>query len=354
MSATPYDLVQDDKILDLQTKQEIVEGILLDATEPPAGAAGWSFPIVGQAWSSAMWQQMMKGFGSGVLDFGGYPFYRSTVNDISGTVTIKPEDNDAHGRPVPAQAIIDGYFFRLDEPVALTIPGVSVSTRVSIALEYDPQREKDALGPIRLDVFMGNLNRTQGRKYVVLWEGVRQPSTVVSQIQWVQKRHRVSPTIHVADEDHLPHPLRDGLMYGTIARVGTGAGMREVMLAGTGQNMSWRSTEPEWKNLNLTSSFKSKWATARYRVWPTTIELQGSVERTNGAALPYTGGARTLATIPELSRNNRLQLFPAAAYDARRARIEVNPAEGATALQYLVSDPNVKWIGFDGIRIQLT
>lgn len=261
-----------------------LQDLVSSAAEPPSGPEQ-SFPIVGQGVNTHMWQQMMRGFGGGVLDLGGYPFRMSGTNDVTGAVTIQPESADADGRPVPAQALIDGFFYRLNQPRTLTIPNVSTATPIAIALQYDPQRENDASGPIRLDIFTGTLNRTQGRKYIVLWDGMRLPSTVPSEIVWTQKRHRVSPTIHVAHRDHLPDPNRDGLLYGTVARVGQGAGMYEMILRGQRPNMSWGLAVGEWADLTLAAGrvYPGHGVRPAWRLTGDRIDFRGRVALQSGA-----------------------------------------------------------------------
>ena len=258
---TSYDLIQD-------TRLKALEGVLADVTVPGTGEV--SFPVAQQGMDTTMWQQLFRAFGTGVIDLGSYP-YRMTSSDTpgSGRVTIHPEGKG------PAQAVIEGFFHRLPAAKTFTIPAVSSATTFTIALQYDPTQHKRPGGPIVLGLFSGQLDRTQGRKYVSLWEGVRRPSTVVSQMTWVQKRHRVVPTIHVSSYDYRPDPDADGLLWGTRMIVGTGGEATEYQLVGTPGALQWESlSSPPWKKIGLPGSMR-EFLPTEWRVANRVIELRG-------------------------------------------------------------------------------
>ena len=203
MSITPtnYDLQQDQEIEGLK---EIVT-----TTYQPPGDMEESFPIVDEPMNDEQWAHLAKAYGSGVISYGGAPYRYSNVDDVNNTMIIHAADDE--GRE--SGAVLEGFAHRMMDNVTVKVPAVSVATDYVIGLQYDPLRERN---PIKLGCFERPLDVTQGKKYIPIWEGRRNPSTVLSSVTWNTARSRISPTTTVARERYLPDPRHSGLMWGTI------------------------------------------------------------------------------------------------------------------------------------------
>lgn len=334
---TSYDLIQD-------TRLDALEGVLADVTVPGEGEV--SFPVAQQGMDTTMWQQLFRGFGTGVIDLGSYP-YRLTSSDTpgSGTITIHPEGKG------PAQAVIEGFFHRLPTAKTFTVPAVTSVTTFTVALQYDPTQHKRPGGPITLGLFSGALDRTQSKKYVILWESVRQPSSVVSQMTWVQKRHRVVPTIHVSSLSYLPDPNSDGLLWGTRALVGTGGGAVEYQLNGTAGSLRWESlSAPDWTPITLASSYTVQGTVApAYRIIGNRIHFRGLFRRTSGS-IPTT--TETFGWITGLN----LGFKYVAGVGSNAGSVRIETGHGATAIDNLrvqAAATGMSWASLDGISFEL-
>lgn len=169
-----------------------------------------SFPVVGQDITDSQWQQIMLSVGSGVLDKGGDPYAMSNVDNATDTLQILPES--ATGT---SEAVVTGFFHRIDAPVPLSVPPVSQSTAYTLALCYDPENETD---PIKLGVFKGDLDRSDGKRYLILYTGVRTANMLLSSVQWQKVLPRAVQLIYVGSADQLP-PVEDGVLYAATAYV---------------------------------------------------------------------------------------------------------------------------------------
>lgn len=268
---TAYDFIQD-------TRLDALEGVLADVTVPGDGEV--SFPVAQQGMDTTMWQQLFRAFGTGVLDRGGWPFRITTADSPgSGTVTVHPENNG------PAESVFSGYFHRLPAPKTFTVPAVTTATSMYIALQYDPTGHKRPAGPITLGLFTGTLDRSQGKQYLLLWRGTRQPSTVVSQMVWEERRQRITPRIYVGKAEFLPLEV-DGTLWGTRAETGDTKEVYEFY--GSTGSMQWRNlSRPEWKKVGLPGSMREV-LPMEWRVVNGAIELRGYCSPTSGD-FPTTG-----------------------------------------------------------------
>lgn len=258
-----------------------------------------SFPIEEQPLSGAQWGQVMRGTGTGVIDYGGHPFRMkavTTADDQSNTITLMVESGT--GR---AEAVMNGFFFRADSDITLTVPAVTSGTDYTIVLQFDPLRHTDPLGPIRPMVVAGGFDRTQGKTYLALYRGRREPSSVLSSVQWKAVRPRVSPAILIDHPDDLPHPNADGYLYGTLARLNNST--REWQLRGSYGALEWKDvSNPPWQDLWLPTA--RKWAgwgfEPQMKVFPGYILVRGVFRRSDDS--PFTaGGSWTLASLPGIS-----------------------------------------------------
>ena len=208
MSITPtnYDLQQDSRIDEIQE--------IITTSYEAEDAIEVSFPLVDRPMNDDEWGALAKAWGSGIISFGQFP-YRLIIDDdvdVTNQVRIIPSTDVAEKDSV---AVIEGFAHRLIEDKLLRVDAVSARTKYTIALQYDPVRAKETGEAVVLDVFAGSLDQTQGKKYVLIYEGYRDPSTVLSQMTWTPVRSRLAPTITVQRPVHLPDPRHSGLLWGT-------------------------------------------------------------------------------------------------------------------------------------------
>ena len=215
-----------------------------------------------------------------MLDRGGWPF-RITTADApgSGTVTVHPEKDG------PAESVFSGYFHRLPAPKTFTVPAVTTATSMYIALQYDPTGHKRPAGPITLGLFTGTLDRSKEKQYLLLWRTTRQPSTVVSQMVWEERRQRITPHITVDKQEFLPLEV-DGTLWGTRAKAYDTK--EEYEFYGSTGSMQWRNlSRPEWKKIGLPGSMREMLPT-EWRAVNGAIELRGYCALQSGD-FPTTG-----------------------------------------------------------------
>ena len=170
-----------------------------------------SYPVVEQPVSAAQWSTMAQAGGDGIIDRGNWPFWPGTVSSANNTITIQPSRYKSKSGPATGtqagEAVLSGFYYRMTTPVVLTIPAVTTNTTFWVALQYDPLRGSSAAGPIKLGVFKGALDRTQGKTYLVLWSVDRKNNQTL-QDAWgaasQQYRPRVSPQLTVSAVEHLP------------------------------------------------------------------------------------------------------------------------------------------------------
>lgn len=170
-----------------------------------------SYPVVEQPVSAAQWSTMAQAGGDGIIDRGNWPFWPGAVSSASNTVTIKPSRYKSKSGPSSGiqagEAVLSGFYYRMTTDMVLTVPAVTTDTTYWVALQYDPLRGSSAGGPIKLGVFKGALDRTQGKTYLVLWSVARKNNQTL-QDAWgaaaQQYRPRVSPQLTVSAVEHLP------------------------------------------------------------------------------------------------------------------------------------------------------
>ena len=94
-----------------------------------------SFPMRNTPMSDEEWKLVTLGVGSGVLNEGGDPYRLTNINNATNQVTVNVSTQTGL-----AQAIVAGFYHRLDAPVVLDVPAVTKATTYWIVLEYSPDR----------------------------------------------------------------------------------------------------------------------------------------------------------------------------------------------------------------------
>lgn len=190
----------------------------------------YSFPVVNEPLSAAQWGAVTRGIGSGVLDNGDGPYVLANISNANNTVDITASTGEF------AQAIVAGFYHRIDADVTLSIPAVTAPTTYYIALQFDPLRTTT---PVQLGVFT-SLDESQGKEYLVLHEIDREPNQLLSDAahRWV--RPRVAPTIVVSRKRELPPA--ESVLWGTVA-------VCHNDNIATGESELWMSFTTEWKRI---------------------------------------------------------------------------------------------------------
>ena len=247
---TAYDLLQDHRL-------DALDDLVHPYYQPPSEVEH-SFPVVGQGVTSEMYQQMSLAQGDGVLitddsensyrleNMPGGP----TETNQRNQMLLKVSTNT--GR---SEAILRGFYHVLYKDMVIDLPPVTTATTYIIALTYDPRREEEPTGPIRVEVHQNTLPRTHGRKHIVLRTVHRLPNQLLSEAAHGRGRQYVSPTITVVSEADLPEPT--DVLYGTIAIVRSQTSGGGVV-PGTGQIFEARGTHGwhnmligEWEDLHI-------------------------------------------------------------------------------------------------------
>ena len=303
MTATPYDLVQDGKILDLDTRQEIVEGVLLDAADPHTGTE-FSYPVVGRAWSAQMWQWMAHGMGSGILDAGGQPYWLRNNGTEANTNSTRKMLLTVSTTTNTANAIIRGYFHQLSASMLLDFPMPSAGTiTYHVCLTYDPALEKAPQGPISIQRYSGTPPTSGSRLHLTLWTVRCSASQLLTNAVVTQIRPKVAPSMTVDTSDQLPDPST--VLWGTQVTITHGARRDERFIAtgaseATGGPTGWRSiTDPDWVEFGDSPTYV--WPGFGY---PRAIQrvgrrrrLRGNVKPRNNSTMNRTSNGYLVATL---------------------------------------------------------
>lgn len=354
---TPYDALQDDR---LERIEELVSSEYTDD-----GGTEVSFPVVDQGMDDEQWGALMKAFGSGVISFGQFP-YRMIVDDdadVTNQVRITPATDMATKDSV---AVIEGFAHRLLEDKMLTIPAVSTRTKYTVALQYDPVRAKDEGTPVILDVFAGTLDQTQGKKYVLVYEGYRDSSSVLSQMEWTPVRSRLAPTITVQRKEHLPNPQHSGLIWGT--RCYCSATGEEYLLSHhpTEDYMRWQLLDPAflsppWVDVKDNSSYPwpGHGSKRGYRKIGDTLELRGRFTRASGDNFKVGGGGsgfgyyvfNVAAYAGEKIVHEQRFITASAGNQYQKLCVVTVTAEGELYVMPVLEE--TPWVSIDGVRVMI-
>ena len=224
---TTYDLIQDTRIQGVED--------LVQTSYTPFQGPEFSYPVVHQPMDDEMWQYVTLGVGSGILDTGGFPYWLRELSDVTDTGKLTVDTTTG-----TAQAILRGFYHRLNQDMTLSFPPVSQKTVYHVVLEYDPLRHKEPGGPIRVRV-LTSLDWSGGKHYLTLYRVTRDPSSLLTGATVERVRPRVAPTIYVRDETHKPDPEKQ--LWGTVCFVGNTGGQYRVASAseagGSGETLEW-------------------------------------------------------------------------------------------------------------------
>lgn len=178
-----------------------------------------SFPIMNQPLSDQQWGQVTRGIGNGILAAGGFPYALSTRDNAANTITLSISSEVGY-----AQAIVSGFYHRIDAPAVLSIPAVTATTNFYIGLVYDPTQHSSAGGPVKLSVST-SIPSGGGKVYLPLHEIWRSPNQLLTDAAWYDARSFISPQIAYKSKGFRPDPKT--MLIGAVATdLSTGARWR--------------------------------------------------------------------------------------------------------------------------------
>ena len=288
-----YDIIQDHRL-------DALDELVHPYYQPPSEVEH-SFPVVGQGVSADMYQQMSLAQGDGILItdgsespyiLTGMPGGNSETN-ATNRMILKVATNT--GR---AEAVIGGFYHVLYQDMQIDLPPVSTGTTYIIALTYDPRREEEENGPIRVEVHTNVLPRTHGRKHIVLHTVQRQPNQLLTDATRQMHRQYIAPTI-VVNRGEAGLPDSADVLYGTLGVTRNTGGSGEIY-AGTGSIYESRGTYGwqnlfvgEWVDLQKFGGWEYENCLVRHRSGG--LDIRGHFKRVEG----HTGNRSRLARLPD-------------------------------------------------------
>lgn len=236
-----------------------------------------SFPMREEPMTDEQWKQVTLGIGSGVLNEGGDPYRLTNINNATNQVTVNVSTTTGL-----AQAIVAGFYHRIDAPVVLDIPAVTATTNYWIVLEYSPLRLEQSEPPVQLKVVTA-LDATSGRQHLVLHKICRRPNELLTNASMRSVKPRIAPLLQVRDESELPEP--EAVIRGTVAVVHGPFPDIKIAKAESGQQLAWVSVmSGDWFTLSdhaNTASFSG--SPKQMKRSGQTRSLRGQFYRPSGA-----------------------------------------------------------------------
>ena len=239
-----------------------------------------SFPMRDEPMTDEQWKQVTLGIGNGVLNEGGDPYRLTNINNATNQVTVNVSTQTGL-----AQAIVAGFYHRIDAPVVLDVPAVTKATNYWIVLEYSPLRLESSEPPVQLKVIKDGLDFSQGKQYLVLHRFYRRANELLTDANYRSVKPRIAPLLQVRDTSELPEPGE--VIRGTVAVVHGDFPDIKIAKADPGQSVAWVSVlSGEWFGLKdhaNTTNFAGSPKQMK-RTGPTRY-LRGQFYRSSG---PYT------------------------------------------------------------------
>ena len=265
-----------------------------------------SFPMRDKPMTDEQWKQVTLGIGSGVLNEGGDPYRLTNINNATNQVTVNVSTQTGL-----AQAIVAGFYHRIDAPVVLDIPAVTAATTYWIMLEYSPLRLETSKPPVQLKVVTA-LDQSQGKQYLVLHKISRKPNELLTNAVFLSVKPRIAPTLQVRDGSELPEP--ETVIRGTVAVVHGDYPDIRIAKQDAGQPVAWVSLlSGKWQTLpDLANTTNFSGSPKQFRRVGTTRYLRGQFYRSNGSHTAYSasGGGYTVANLDAADLPKRGMRFP--------------------------------------------
>lgn len=262
-----------------------------------------SFPVRDEPMTDEQWKQVTLGIGNGVLNEGGDPYRLTNINNATNQVTVNVSTQTGL-----AQAIVAGFYHRIDAPVVLDVPAVTKATNYWIVLEYSPLRLESSEPPVQLKVVTA-LDASQNKQYLVLHKFYRRPNELLTNANYRAVKPRVAPTLQVRDESELPEP--ETVIRGTVAVVHGDYPDIKIAKADPGQSVAWVSVlSGKWQGISdhaNTTNFSG--SPKQFRRVGTTRYLRGQFYRSSGAYTTSSAGY-IVANLAEADLPKRGMRFP--------------------------------------------
>ena len=262
-----------------------------------------SFPMRDEPMTDEQWKQVTLGIGNGVLNEGGDPYRLTNINNATNQVTVNVSTTTGL-----AQAIVAGFYHRIDAPVVLDVPAVAKATTYWIVLEYSPLRLEQGESPVQLKVVKA-LDTSQNKQYLVLHKFYRRANELLTNANYRSVKPRISPTLQVRDESELPEP--ETVIRGTVAVVHGDFPDIKIAKADPGQPVAWVSVlSGKWFNIQdhaNTTNFAPSPKQMK-RTGPTRY-LRGQFYRSSGAYTTSSAGY-IVANLADADLPKRGMRFP--------------------------------------------
>ena len=262
-----------------------------------------SFPMRDEPMTDEQWKQVTLGIGNGVLNEGGDPYRLTNINNATNQVTVNVSTQTGL-----AQAIVAGFYHRIDAPVVVDVPAVTSTTSYWIVLEYSPLRLESSEPPVQLKVVTA-LDTTSGRQYLVLHKIYRRPNELLTDASRRSVKPRVAPVLQVRDDSELPEP--ETVIRGTVAVVHGDYPDIKIAKQDAGQSVAWVSVlSGKWQDVGdraNTTNFPG--SPKQFRRVGTTRYLRGQFYRSNGAYTTSSAGY-LVATLADADLPKRGMRFP--------------------------------------------
>ena len=264
-----------------------------------------SFPMRDEPMTDEQWKQVTLGIGNGVLNEGGDPYRLTNINNATNQVTVNVSTQTGL-----AQAIVAGFYHRIDAPVVLDVPAVTKATNYWIVLEYSPLRLESSEPPVQLKVVKDGLDFSQGKQYLVLHRFYRRANELLTDANYRSVKPRIAPLLQVRDTSELPEPGE--VIRGTVAVVHGDYPDLKIAKADPGQSVAWVSilsgawqTLPDGANTtNFSGSPKQlkRVGSTRY--------LRGQFYRQGGTAYTAIASGYIIANLSSSDLPSRGMRFP--------------------------------------------
>lgn len=154
-----------------------------------------SFPVVEQPLTDQQWGQVTVGMGSGILSVSQLQYSLGTISNANNTLEILSGGGQG-------QAIVAGFYHRIDSPVTLSVPAVTSTRTYFVGLTYDPTKHGAATGPVSLTVTTSRPSGS-GKVYLPLYEVTRAANQLLTDAAIVNRRIYVSPHLTVQNKESL-------------------------------------------------------------------------------------------------------------------------------------------------------
>ena len=301
-----------------------------------------SFPVKEQPMSDEQWKQVTLGIGDGVLDVGGGPYRLTNIDNATNQVTVNASSSTGL-----AQAIVAGFYHRIDAPVVLDVPAVTKKTTYWIVFDYSPLRGESGDLPVQLKVVTA-LDQSQGRKYLVLHKIYRKANELLTDAPRLELRPRVSPVTFVNNAREMPDVNQ--VLLGSTVVVRTPPDI--LVAADSSGSRAWESLmSPAWEPVEYMPSYvaASHGHAPNIKRQGATRSLRGRMARLGGGNfLSSQSGGYTILTLPSGDRPSATQSWTVSISGVNTpyfARIEISTS--GTVRAYVQRETS--WVGLDGI-----